>query len=183
MVVVAYTIAGALASAGVGAVLGELGGVVHVGLIEGEAALAVAVLAVIAAAREIGNVSSSFPQPHRQTREAWGKRHPRPVAAILWGFDLGLVFTTWFTFSGTWVILALAFATASPSLGAMLLVTYWLGRASSVWVAPVLLPEANAMLTVIDRINGARRRFQVAHAMAMMWLAVLLTLSVGTSIW
>jgi hypothetical protein len=178
--VIAFTVAGAAASIAVGALIGYLGALVFLDEIRVEAMLAMALLATLAVARDLGYVSIPFPQPRRQTREVWGKLYPRPVGAILWGFDLGLVFTTRFTFSGPAVLLALALSVASPLFGATLLATHWLGRASTVWLGPSLLPDANATPLLMDRIERARVRFQSSHVVAILWLATVLIVTAAS---
>ncbi len=168
-----------------GALIGRLGELILLDQVPVGAMLAIALLAALVLARELGFGSIPLPQPRRQTREGWGKLYPRPVAAILWGFDLGLLFTTWFTFSGTLIVLVLALGAASPLFGAAVLATHWLGRASSVWIGPLLLPDANATPLLMDRIDAARVRFKAAHIVAILWLATILAVAAAsrTAIW
>lgn len=127
---------------------------------------------MVAAAREFGVVSVPLVQPKRQTNPCW-KVRGRPLAALLWGFDLGLVFTTWFTFAGPWILAALAFAIGEPKLGASIFVAYWLGRALPVWLAPLLL-RGTTTLGMLRQLSRQYRRFQIMHASALLFVAVLL---------
>lgn len=101
-----------------------------------------------------------LPQPRRQTRDVWNYRFGALAASTLWGLDLGLVVTTWFTFAGVWVLLASAFLVQDPALGGVLLLAYWLGRAASVWIGPLLLEDAGQTPWMLDEINNRRRSFR-----------------------
>jgi hypothetical protein len=174
-----------MSSAAVGGVLGAVGGLLLPGRFEAGALVALALLALVVVTRELGVIAIPLPQPRRQTRERWGKTYPRPVAATLWGLDLGLVFTTWFTFSGTWIVILIAVASASPVFGALLLTVHWLGRALAVWVAPLLLSDANETPFLMDRIDAERRSFVLAHVAAVVWIAGALTVAAAArmSLW
>jgi cytochrome c biogenesis protein CcdA len=132
-------------------------------------------LAVAATAKELGWITVPLIQPRRQTNECW-KVHGRRVAGLLWGFDLGLLFTTWFTFAGTWLVPALAFATGKASFGAALFVAYWLGRALPIWLAPALLRRTST-LGMLRHLSREYRTLQLFHAGALCWLTVLVLLS------
>lgn len=171
--VTVYTLAGSVTSAFVGATLGWLGGLVFpqpVG--RGGIVLALAV-AVMAMARELGWIKFPLPQLRRQTRDIWAKIFPRPVAAGLWGLDLGLFFTTYFTFAGLWLLVVLAVLVGAPAFGAALFVVYWLGRALSVWIASWLLPSAGATAQFLDSIDGQYRLFQRLHVLGLVWSAIV----------
>lgn len=133
----------------------------------------VAPVALIAAARELGWISVPLIQPRRQTREWWWKVYGRRVAALLWGLDLGLVFTTWFTFAGPWALAALAFTTANPGFGVAVFAAYWLGRALPIWAVPLLLKRKTTM-EMLDEISREYRNLQLTHAGALLSLAALL---------
>jgi hypothetical protein len=158
-----YTVAGLLASVLVGLALGAAGLLLWPRSLRAIGLAATLLVAALAAARESGAISIPFPQVRRQTRDVWAKRFPSTVAATLWGLDLGLVFTTWFTFSGTWLLVAAAFSAGSPAYGAALFAAYWSGRALSVWVAPSLLRSATATPTLVGAIDAERQVFRWVH--------------------
>lgn len=181
--VTAYTLAGGAASLLVGALLGILGGWIvpaRVGMLGILIAIAVALLAL---ARELSWLAIPLPQRRRQTRDIWAKVFPSTWAAALWGFDLGLVFTTWFTFAGVWLLVIVAILIGSPQFGAALFTAYWLGRALSVWIAPMLLSDATATPQLLDEIVAQYRLFQRMHVVGLAWsimvLIVWLTQSVA----
>lgn len=161
----AYTLTGAVTSALVGAALGAVGRLLVPDPMVA-AGLGVSVgVAGLAAAHELGWVPLRLPQVRRQTRDVWAKRFRPGFAAALWGADLGLVFTTWFTFSGVWLLVVLAIVSRHPASGAGLFTAYWLGRAASVWIAPALVRDASATPLLLDEIEqryGALQRVHVA---------------------
>lgn len=171
----AFTVAGAAASAAVGAVIAGVAALLLSTWQPGrELALVPAVVASVAAAREAGAARIPLLQPKRQTCESWGKVRDRPVAAACWGFDIGLLFTTWFTYAGPWVVVALAAATRNVMAGAIVFVPYWAGRALPLWFSPVLLRgDANAVSLLVD-IGRNRRALQLVHVSALLLAAVVL---------
>ncbi|MBI5877942.1 MAG: hypothetical protein HZB53_09840 [Chloroflexi bacterium] len=165
----------------IGAIIGWLGELFSLHLSE-SGIFAVIAVAVILMARELRWISLPLPQVKRQTKDFWSKVFPSTIAAALWGFDLGLVFTTYFTFSGAWLLAVVAAVIGQPGFGAVLFGIYWLGRALSVWVAPLVMPNASATSQLLDRVHEQRLLFQRAHVFGLAWsmivLLVLLTLGV-----
>ena len=164
---IAYTLAGGVTSILVGGGLGVLGAVALPARVGLPAALLALTLACVALARELGLVSVPLPQLGRQTEGMWAKRYGFRGAAILWGLDLGLVFTTWLTFSGVWVLAAIAFLAAEPALGAALFAAYWLGRALSVWIAPLLMDRATDTPRLLATLHDQSRLFRSSHVVAL----------------
>jgi len=113
-------------------------------------ALGLAGLGVI---RALGWTSFHLPRVRRQTPNSWPKPFEGAAASALWGFDVGLTFTTRFTFSGLSLLAALAILVGQPAFGAGLFAAFWLGRAASVWIGPFLLPDANATPRLLGWIN------------------------------
>lgn len=134
-------------------------------------ALAVAVFAL---ARELRMLPLPLLQSRRQTHGTWAKMFPSTVAAVLWGLDVGLVFTTQLTFAGIWLLIAVAILVGSPTFGAALFATYWLGRSLSVWLAPLLLRDASAISQLLASIVGQRRLARRIHAAGLAWAVVVL---------
>lgn len=180
--VTAYTAAGGAASIAVGVALSSLGHLLmpqqmhEIGIVT---AIAVAALAL---ARELGGLPIPLPQLHRQTRDLWARSFPGAVAAALWGFDLGLVFTTWLTFSGAWLLLVVAIIIGKAVFGAALFALYWLGRVLMVWLAPLLLQGPNATPQFLERVFRQHRFFQRIHATALAWSLVVLFVWLARSI-
>jgi hypothetical protein len=172
--VIVYTLAGSVASALVGAVVGWLGGLFWPGQVGRLGILVALAIGLIAIARELGWLSIPLPELRRQTKGIWAKLFPGTVAAMLWGFDLGLVFTARLTFSGVWLLVAVAMLVGEPAFGIALFVLYWLGRAVSVWIAPLLMPDADATPWVLDVIYWHYRLFQRIHVLGLVWSTVVL---------
>lgn len=151
----AYTLGGIIAAGLVGACVGWIGSglsiIVSPSWLLGWAAL-VGVAVVI---REAVGRTWPLPQLRRQTPEGLRVRHPAPVAAAIWGFDLGLVFSTWLSFAGPWFLLAIAVALGEPLAGMALFIAHWLARAAWLWLAAYLLPSA--------RVGPAFSRQVVRH--------------------
>lgn len=172
MNVTAYTLAGVVTSALVGGGLGIAGAALlpeRLGRVGMAIALAVALVAL---ARELGYLAVPLPQIGRQTQGMWAKRYGATTAATMWGLDLGLTFTTWLGMAGPWVLAAVAFLAGGPLIGAALFVGYWLGRALSVWVGPLLMTSAADTPALLASLDDQQRLFRSVHVAALAWSAV-----------
>jgi hypothetical protein len=175
--VVAYTLAGVVTSVLVGGSLGFAGALV---LPETDALLGIALaVALVAIARDSGLLPVPLPQVGRQTQGLWAKGFGGRAAAVLWGLDLGLVFTTWLNLSGAWVLAAVAVLAGQPAFGAMLFVAYWLGRALSVWVAPLLMANATETHRLMASLDEQHRLFRSIHVVGLVWAAAVLASAIA----
>jgi hypothetical protein len=174
--VVAYSLAGALASSVVGAALGASGGLAlppDAGrLVVSAAALA----GMTTIAWDLGWIRWRLLEPRRQTRDLWNGRYGWLLGATLWGFDLGLVVTTRFTFAGAWVLVSSAFLVGDALLGSALFLAYWLGRAASVWIGPLLLDGADQTPALLEEINDRQRSFRSINFLGVGLLTISLLL-------
>lgn len=174
----AYTLAGGASSAAVGAFAGLVGRSA-IPVTEAWAIAAVITIAsVLAALQELRLLPFRLPQPHRQTRDRWWKLYPASFAAALWGFDIGLVFSTWFTFAGVWAVLAAAVAFKSVVVGMGVMLAYWAGRSLSVWLGPMLFEDANATPLVLERVAAKADMFRLIHLVALVYLVAVVTVGV-----
>lgn len=166
---IAFTLAGGLSSALVGGAAGVIGSQLSPGAARVllDALLVVGVLVV---GREIGIVRWPLPQVGRQTQRMWAQQFPPAVASALWGFDIGLLFTTWFTFSGTWLVVAIALLTRSPILAAALFSAYWMGRALPVWLGPLLMADSNSAPDLVCAVGEKKSAFRRIHVLGSVWL-------------
>lgn len=175
----AYTLGGLVAAGLVGALAGWAGAAVGA-VIDPRWLLAVAaVTGAWVILREGRFRRWPVPQVRRQTPEDLRVRYSAPVAAGLWGFDLGLVFSTWLTFAGPWFLLAVAVATGDPLAGMALFMGHWAARALWLWLSAYLLPSARvgpAFSRQVTRQLGLFRAVQVA-ATAVGVVAVVLWLA------
>jgi hypothetical protein len=174
--VIAYSLAGALASSVVGAALGASGGLVLPPDAWPLVASAAALVAMTAVAWDLGWIRWRLLEPRRQTRDIWNGRYGRLLGATLWGFDLGLVVTTRFTFAGAWVLVSSAFLVGDALLGSALFLSYWLGRAASVWIGPLLLDGADLTPNLLDEINDRQRSFRLINFLGVGLLTISLLL-------
>ena len=133
-----FSMAGFATSSGVGALLGAVGGAV----LPPQAAvmgLAIAApFAILGVSHDHGLLWLPTLAVTRQTESRWGRNSGGGVAALLWGLDVGLTFTTRSSFSGVWLLTIIAVTSRSPVVGALLFGAYWLGRILPIWTAPTL---------------------------------------------
>lgn len=176
MNVMAYSGAGAITSASVGGLAGFLGDVVlprGAGTFMVEVAVAVGFAGAL---RELGLAPIPLPQMKRQTADTWAKRFKGPLVAALWGADIGLAVTTRMTFAGGWFLLLFVFGTSDPVFGAIVMLAYWIGRASSVWIAAALLKSADATLDLMRQVSAEYRAAQLLHALFLAASTVVVVL-------
>jgi hypothetical protein len=120
-------------AAALGALLG-MGGAV-LGAPWGEVGLfAIAGVALVYAARELGGLPIPLPQLRRQVPEWWRTFFSPSVAALLYGLGLGVGFLTYLSF-GTFVAVGTAaLASGDPLVGAVVCAPFGLARGLSVLV-------------------------------------------------
>lgn len=173
----AYALGGAASSAVVGVALGAFGALL---ISPDDGYLLAALVAAACIAREVLVPELWIPQLRRQTSERWAKTFSPTSAALLWGLDIGLMVTTWFTFSGALLVLALALLSASAEAGAVIVLAYWVGRAFSVWAAPFLAASPLRVPEALDALNASRRHARLMHVLALLTcLVALAALSFG----
>ena len=167
--VVAYTLAGSVSALLVGALLGAIG---HRFRVTGLYWLVVA-LALILAARELGWVHFQLPERERQTEKVWAHEFGFVTAAAMWGFHVGLGFTTYVRYGGLWVLTLVAFAVGEPRYGAALMLLYWFGRALPLWVMP-LFWQTRDTGELMEAIAANRRLYNRSEALHLVWSAGIL---------
>jgi hypothetical protein len=85
------------------------------------------------------------PQIRRQVPERWRWTMPLPLACGLYGFLLGLGFTTFVLAFAVWALAGISFAVGSPLVGLLIGCAFGIGRALPiVWMAPGLRHEHGA---------------------------------------
>jgi hypothetical protein len=175
--VLLYTLSGAVTSVLAGATLGGVGGWLLPGPVKARSVPVALGVAVLAACRELGWVRLPLPQPRRQTSDLWAKTSSPPVAATLWGLDLGLTVTTRFTLSGVWVLVLVPVLLGDARLGAAMLLASWLGRALPAWLGPLLVDDAASTPCVLDGIGDHHRLFQRVHVLGLAMICISLLVS------
>jgi hypothetical protein len=131
--------------------------------------------ASLAVVREGGLLPLPLLQIRRQTQGWWAKVFGSRVAAILWGLDLGLVFTTWLNFSGAWVLAVVTFLSGKPLMGAALFAAYWVGSALPVWVGPLLMESPMQTPELVTTLHEQRPLSRWIHVAGLICLMLILS--------
>jgi hypothetical protein len=87
----------------------------------------VAVVALVCGAADLRVFGLRTPTVRRQTQRLWWHRMRKPLAAFVWGVDLGMVVTSIRVSSLAWVALVLAFVSGDAWRGALVMVPYGIG--------------------------------------------------------
>lgn len=168
MNVISFTVAGMLASAVVGALLGTAGQLFGVGFEHEVVATTCLALALVIAAGELGVLPLPIPQARRASKGHWAKRWGQPAASILWGLDIGLYFSTWLTYGAAWWLAVVALLSGDSEFAAALLGAFWLGRALPVWLGPWLMPSPRVTPWVGTALAPLRPAFRRVSAVAVL---------------
>lgn len=174
--ILTYLASGAVASSLVGAGLAGAGGLLIPAPFQGAAIGLGLALALVAVSGDLGWLRWRLPEPKRQTRREWGMMFRPPVPAAMWGFGLGTTVLTVFTFSGVWLVLAMAVIVGEPAVGATLLLVHWIGRAVPIMAGPILLPDAASLPRLLDTVDGARNLFRLSNLLGTGLMALSLVL-------
>jgi cytochrome c biogenesis protein CcdA len=124
-------------------------------------------------------------QPRRQTRSVWAKHLTPIVTSACWGFDIGLMVTTWFTYAGSWAVVALVLLAPSVGWSVIVLAVYWLGRALPVWLSPMLLGKTDSSAEIHACVRAGLSRTRLVHVGGLLLLVAAIAhgLSYGGGIW
>lgn len=164
--VIAYTVTGSLSALLVGSLLGWMGR----WLGAADVCWLVVPLALALAAREQGFVRFQLPERKRQTEKNWAHEFGFTAASAMWGFHIGLGFTTYVRYGGFWVLAFMAFGVGEPGYGALLMLLYWLGRAGPVWVMP-LIWRGRDTGRLMDAVSASRYVYSRCETFCLLWSA------------
>jgi hypothetical protein len=175
--VAAYTGGGLASSSAVGALLGAVGAVCP-------ATWALNLLWLLPVAsslflmRDVGLLGIPVPECKHQTKREWAHDLGIVCAGALWGLHLGLGFMTRVSFTGFWILVMTTFILGSPLWGALLMASYWIGRAAPVIVAPRVLLAGEVALTpeLIHASFGTNESLRRLHVGASAWWLAATTL-------
>jgi len=152
-----FGLAAILAAALVGAALGALGAALGAR----QAVIAVAVLAGLAAASELGFLRLPLPQLRLQVPDWWRFQLPLPVWAAGYGAGLGVGVLTYQPFATFWIACVAAVTVASPGAAAACFALYGAGRTLMVaWPArggrdaPLAVEGLVSRRPALARANG-----------------------------
>ncbi len=177
--VLAYTVAGAISSIIVGLVLGAVGKVIGLSGTAGIGLYLVALLSLILAAREWGWINFRLPERKLQTEKVWAHEFGFVMASAMWGLHIGLGFATRVTYGGFWVLVGAILALGDPRFGAIVMLSYWVGRALPLWLAPLLL-SAEEVTNLSESIFDHRFVYHRVAGIGLAWsagLTILLAMS------
>ncbi len=164
-----HTLGAAVAAGLLGALLGATGGLM--GAPWGRAGLLIlAALAAAYALREAG-LPLPLPDRHKQVPEWWRSFFSPPVAALLYGFGLGVGFLTFLTFGTFVAVAAAALLSGEPALGIALCAPFGAARGLSVaisWSAQTS-EETGDVVERLERLmsTGAPRALNAAALVAV----------------
>ena len=159
-----YSSFGLITATIIGSAMGTLG-LLAPSPLSSAAVICSGLVACLIIIREIGWIRFPIPQVRRQTFKHWAFDHGLMFGAGMWGAHIGIGFLTVIRHGGFYVLCLYA-ATLGPSLAALMLISYWLGRIVPLWTAPLFLRESgkdgvriSAMLASFD---GPCRRVAIA---------------------
>jgi len=171
--VASYTLTGGIGSISCGALLGAIGAVTGHPTSGPLAMSCISAISLALAARERGWVRWDLPERKRQTEKYWAHDFGFPMAFAMWGFHIGLALVTRITFGGLWILVALAIMSGKPSLGAVLMLAHWLGRALPVWVAPRLLCDTRSARGETDVVGAEAAPYRHLASLGLLAGALL----------
>ena len=114
------------------------------------------------------------PTIRRQTRPHWWRTHGPYRAALMWGFDLGLGFTTIRVASLYWAVLVAVLLFASPASGALVFAAYGLAIGVDLAFGLLLLDRPSRGLRANIRAIELSPRMKTALLVSLvLWSAFL----------
>ncbi|HEY4027750.1 MAG TPA: hypothetical protein VGO86_15090 [Candidatus Dormibacteraeota bacterium] len=178
-----YTLTGLGVTLAVGAGIGELGRLAGLSGRPVPVLAACLAIVVLLAARELGVLRFRLPERPLQTEKVWMHQFGPLGAATMWGLHLSLGFFTRVNYGGFWMLTLLALGLGRPGLGALLMGGHWVGKALSVWVAPLALgtsADGSEVVGIWDSDIRHYRRVQAlglvaAGAVLAVWLTMLVS--------
>jgi hypothetical protein len=171
----AYALAGGASSVLVGASLGSLSR--HLGVTSFSRPLPVLGIAVILAAREFGWITFAIPQAKRQTNSLWAHQFGFTIGAAMWGFDIGLGFTTLMTHGSLWFLAIIVLLIGKPAIGAWLLLAYWCGRLAPLLMSRVLVTENVGEFAAA--VGNLASIYNAMVGFTLIWTSWLIYLRIG----
>ena len=169
-----YTLAGLGVTLVVGAGMGELGRAAGLAGRPVFVLAACLAIAVPLAARELGVLRFRLPERPLQTEKVWMHQFGALGAATMWGLHLSLGFFTRVNYGGFWMLTLLALGLGSPGMGAVLMGGHWVGKALSVWVAPLALRTSADGSEVVGMWESDARHYRRVQALGLAATGVVL---------
>ncbi len=171
-----FALGAVLAAASLGALLGWAGSALDG---DGDVALGVvAILALVAAAREIGLLPLPVPAARSQVPESWRREWPLPVWSFAYGAGLGLGMFTRLPVTTFLVACAGALALGDPVVSALCLAPFGLGRALMVALPTMRGADPAA---AVGHLAARARLVRPVNAAALVAVAVLVGASAAVA--
>jgi len=171
--VISYTVAGVMSASLVGGFFGVVGQILpRSGSLLDPIVLGTFCLVLLF--REAGILRIPLPEMRRQTRWKWFPKLPAHANSTMWGFDVGLGFVTWISFSGIWLVMLVAIGSGNPVYGALVFCLYWLGRAAPHWIDPIIMCDPGKTPVYMDVVRSQFARMRVVHMLTLGWVIVSL---------
>lgn len=168
----AYTITGCISATCVGVLLGSFP---VVSTVRAYGLGIVVLFSFLAFVREWAGLKVPLLECRRQTEKMWADEYGFIVASAMWGFHIGLGFVTYLS-NGSFIVLAAIVLTwGRPLDGALLMLSYWLGRALPVWLLPALWPSRDPEL-LIRNLLASRTMFGKIAGLTCVCLALAIVL-------
>ena len=125
--------------------------------------------------RELGVFSFAAPQCDRQTVKSWAHTFGMVTGTGMWGAHIGLGITTVITYGGLYCILLVAFG-LGVGRGEWMLVAFWLGRITLLWMTPTLLKGTTDGIAISDTLEHSANMFRMTALYGMVSIfCVLIT--------
>lgn len=168
--VLAYTAGGVVTGAGVGASIGLL---THWSQAASHWFVpASVVIALVMIGHQMKVLAFPLPQVHRQTLKNWAHEYGFVVAAGMWGSHIGLGVATVVAHGGIYVLTALALA-LGPVAGATIFVSFWIGRALPICLAPLFVSDSRFAGRLLEDIDSATPALRHAAVLAFLGTVVV----------
>lgn len=172
----AFTVAGAISSLVVSSGIGAIGQLLGLSSAGGWGLYVVALVSLILATREWGWIKFRLPERKLQTEKVWAHEFGFVTASAMWGLHIGLGFATRVTYGGFWVLVGLILVLGDPFYGAIVMLSYWLGRALPLWIAPLWFSSGEEAANLSESIFDHRLVYHRVTGIALAWSAGLMAL-------
>jgi hypothetical protein len=132
-------------------------------------------------ARDLGWIDFRIPMRHRQTEKSWANQFGFQAASIMWGFDIGTGLSTWVNYGGLWAIIGVMLADGSMKYGAIVMGSYWFGRALSLWLVPwVSAPRWSDSVVLVKKVMSQNSMYRRISVVGLVYTAVIELLILGS---
>jgi len=162
----------------VGMAVGFLGSLLKLGQRESYILIGIAFIGILLALSDFEIAGMHTPTLRRQTCSAWRRDLGPSLSALLWGFDLGLGFSTIRVASLYWVLLLVIFVLGSPAIGAAILVGYGLAIPLNLGIGIVLLERLDrSVMPFVYALRLLQPIKMILGITLLLWCLALISLA------